>query len=102
MPLIHDHLLHRLAGTSQHAGEVVSGEGRVKWLGSNRPRVRRESARRHEGDGPQAADVAVVQDPAVPEGECDGRVAPFGRGEISGIDQERAGETWLDYEPIAG
>ena len=77
-------------------------EAWVKRLDSERRGVLREPFRRHQGDGSQTTNVAVVQRAAVVQSQLDRGIAALLFGQIASIDEERAGEARLHDEAVAG
>ena len=65
-----------------------------------RPRVPRESAFVHHAHRPEPTNVAVVKRTLVLEHELDGRVATLVFRELSGVDEQRSREPWLDDDSI--
>ncbi len=100
--LIHDDLLHGLSRSREQPGELLGGKRGVKRLGAERRGVRMKPLGRHEGNGAESADVAVVECAAVVEVEVERGVLPLAGGEIAGVDEERPGEAGLHDEPVAG
>ena len=77
-----------------NSGSSGSGPSAPLYVGPAR--------RVHEGDGAEAADVAVVQRAPVVEREGDGGVAALGVGERAVIDEQGAGEARLHDDAVAG
>src|SRR5690349_9695161 len=78
------------------------GERRVKRLDAECPDVLGEPLRAHERDRAEAADVAVVELPAVREVEGDAEEAALALRDPARVDEQGAGEARLDDEPVAG
>src|SRR2546423_12582355 len=78
-------------------------ERRVKRLHAEPADVLAEPLRRHEGDRAEAADVAVVEAPAVGEGErdADELLLALGERRRSVVGEEGASEARLHDEPVA-
>src|SRR5690348_1366355 len=77
------------------------GERRVKGLDAKSSCISRELLGSHERDGPEPANVAVVECATVVELQRQGRIAPLVLGKIAGVDEERAGESRLNDKAVA-
>ena len=74
----------------------------VKWLNAEFPRVLFETIGIHQRNGSQPADVGVVKSSAVVEIESERGIVELRSCESPVIDQQRARESGLDDDPIAG
>src|SRR3954467_6546957 len=80
---------------------MLGGEGRVKGLDAQRRGIAGEAFRRHERDGAEAADVAVVNRAAVVQAELHRRVRTLALRQIPVIDEQRTGEAGLNDESVS-
>src|SRR6185369_10195946 len=81
---------------------MLGGKSAVKWFDAQRGTVFRESRVGHQRDGPQTPDVAVVKRATVGELECHGGVLQLLSGQGAVVDQQAAGEAWLNHEVVFG
>jgi hypothetical protein len=80
---------------------MLRRERGVKGLDAESARVSLEALGAHERDGAQPADVAVVQVPAVVEGEAQGGVGSFVGRKGPAAEQQGPREPRLDDDAIA-
>src|ERR1035437_1226191 len=78
------------------------GERGVKWLDSECLDVFLESLGRHQREGAEGTNVAIVEGASVIESEVHGRVCRLALRERPGGEEKRAGEAWLHDDPVAG
>src|SRR3954470_23559672 len=81
---------------------MVRGKVRVKGLDAEFRRVELEPFGPHQRERAETANVPVMDRASVLEDELDGRVRALLLGKVAAIDEERAGEAWLDDEAVAG
>src|SRR5436305_5826059 len=81
---------------------MLRGKVRVKGLGAKFGGVKLKPVGSHQRERAEPPNVPVVNRASVLENELHSRVRALPLGEVAAIDEERAGESRLDDEPIAG
>lgn len=79
---------------------MLAGERRVKWLDAEWSSVFGESLPRHQCDGSKATYIAIVQRASIVEYQLERGVAPLGLGQSACVNQQRAGESWLNNDAL--
>src|SRR6266516_1971003 len=81
---------------------MCAGELTVKWLDAQFAGVFLEASRIHQRDSSKTTHIGVMQSSSVAEVETQRGIVELRAGEISGVDQERTGESRLYDDSVAG
>ena len=81
---------------------MLGGERGVKGLATEPGGVSGKPLLAHERQRAEPSNVAIVNRTTILEAKLNGRVRAFALRQISRVDEQRAGEAWLDNHAIAG